>query len=100
AAQKLKDTPAPDGNGSLFDQTLMLWARDMGDAVVHDGSDMRFVLSGGAGGYLRSGGAYVDGGGRAHSKVLINALEALGIQEFSGFGDGNTDREPMTELRA
>lgn len=100
AAQKLKDTPAPDGNGSLFDQTLMLWARDMGDAVIHDGSDMRFVLSGGAGGYLRSGGAYIDGAGQAHSKVLFNALEALGIEEVSGLGDGNTDREPLAAVRA
>jgi Protein of unknown function (DUF1552) len=100
AAQRLKDTPAPDGNGSLFDQTLMLWARDMGDAVVHDGSDMRFVLSGGAGGYLKTGGCYIDGAGQAHSKVLFNALEALGITDTSGFGDDTTDREPIADLRA
>lgn len=100
AAEQLKATPAPDGNGSLFDQTLMVWARDMGDAVVHDGSDMRFVLCGGAGGYLKRGGSYVDGGGRAHSKVLFNVLEAMGVSDTSGFGDDTTDREPIAELRA
>jgi hypothetical protein len=100
AAQQLKDTPAPDGNGSLFDQTLMLWARDMGDAVVHDGTDMRFVLSGGAGGYLKTGGSYVDGGGQPHSRVLFNVLEAMGITETSAFGDETTAREPIAELRA
>lgn len=100
AAKKLKETPAPDGNGSLFDQTLMLWARDMGDAVVHSGSDMRFVLSGGAGGYLRTGGSYIDGGGQAHSKVLFNVLEAMGISDPSGLGDGTTDRDPIAEIRA
>ena len=100
AANKLKQTPAPDGNGSLFDQTLMVWARDMGDAVNHGGSDMRFVLSGGAGGYLRSGGSYIDGGGRAHSKVLFNVLEAMGVSDPSGLGDDNTDREPLSEIRA
>src|SRR5690606_34331884 len=78
AADKLKATPAPDGNGSLFDQTLMVWAREMGDAVLHDGSDMRFVLSGGAGGYLKTGGSYINGGGQPHSRVLINILEAMG----------------------
>lgn len=100
AAEQLKATPAPDGNGSLFDQTLMVWARDMGDAVVHDGSDMRFVLSGGAGGYLKTGGSYIDGGGQAHSKVLFNVLEALGITEVSGLGDDTTDREPLAGLSA
>jgi hypothetical protein len=100
AANKLKETLAPDGNGTLFDQTLMIWARDMGDAVGHNGTDMRFVLSGGAGGYLRTGGSYIHGGGQAHSKVLFNVLEAMGISEPSGLGDDTTDREPLAELRA
>lgn len=100
AADQLKATPAPDGNGSLFDQTLMVWARDMGDAVVHDGTDMRFALSGGAGGYLKTGGSYIDGGGQAHSKVLFNVLEAMGISETSAFGDETTDREPIAAIRA
>jgi hypothetical protein len=100
AANKLKATPAPDGNGSLFDQTLMLWARDMGDAVVHSGTNMRFVLSGGAGGYLRTGGSYIDGGGQAHSKVLFNVLEAMGITDPSGLGTDMTDRDPIAEIRA
>lgn len=100
AANKLKDTPAPDGNGSLFDQTLMIWARDMGDAVSHNGSDMRFVLSGGAGGYLRTGGSYIDGGGKAHSKVLFNVVEAMGISDPSGLGDDSTDRDPLGDIRA
>lgn len=99
-ADQLKNTPAPDGEGSLFDQTLMLWARDMGDAVIHDGSDMRFVLSGKAGGYLRPGPSYIDGGGQAHSKVLFNALEALGITDYSRFGGEGTGKEPLADIRA
>lgn len=100
AAAQLKATPAPDGNGSLFDQTLMLWARDMGDAVVHDGTDMRFVLSGGAGGYLKKGGSYIDGGGQPHAKVLFNVLEAMGINDVAAFGDAKLDQAPLPALRA
>ena len=99
AAEQLKSTPAPDGNGSLFDQTLMLWARDMGDAVAHDGSNMRFTLSGGAGGYLR-GGSYINGAGEAHAKILFNALEALGITDTAGFSDPAGDRSPLASIRA
>ncbi len=100
AATKLKETPAPDGNGTLFDQTLMVWARDMGDAVVHDGTDMRFVLSGGAGGYLKRGGTYINGGGRHHASVLFNVLEAMGIADTTGFGDPQVDQSPLAEIRA
>jgi hypothetical protein len=100
AVNQLKSTPAPDGNGTLFDQTLIVWARGMGDAVLHDGSDMRFVLSGGAGGYLRPGGGYINGGGQAHSKVLFNMLEAMGVSDFSGMGSSTTDKVPLSELRA
>ena len=44
--------------------------------------------------------AVIDGGGRAHSKVLFNCLEAMGITDTSGLGDDSTDREPLAELRA
>jgi hypothetical protein len=101
-ANKLKSTPAPDGNGTLFDQTLMLWARDMGDAVVHNG-DLRFVLSGGAGGYLRTApeGRYLDlGGGEPHQRILISCCDAMGLTDFSGFGDPNISKTPLDQLAA
>jgi hypothetical protein len=101
AADKLKSLPAPDGAGTLFDQTLMVWARDMGDAVAHDGGDMRFVFSGGAGGYLQKsgGGRYIAGGGQPHLRALLNAAEALGITDFTGFGDpAAPSRTPLADI--
>lgn len=101
AANKLKAVPAPDGDGTLFDQTLMMWARDMGDAVVHNG-DMRFVFSGGAGGYLRTSpeGRYIDAGGDAHQRALITCCHAMGITSYDGFGDPNVPRTPLDSLIA
>lgn len=102
-AEALKATPAPDGDGSLFDQTLMVWARDMGDAVLHRGDDMRFVFSGGAGGALRTSpaGRYVDGRGEHHQRALISCLAAMGLTDFSGFGDptvGGDGRLPLGRI--
>jgi Protein of unknown function (DUF1552) len=90
AAQMLKSLPAPDGNGTLYDQTLMLWARDMGDAVLHTDSNMRFVFAGGAGGFVKhsADGRYINGGGARHNKALVSACEALGVSA-TGFGDGS-----------
>jgi hypothetical protein len=61
---------------------------------------MRFVLSGGAGGYLRNGPSYINGGGQPHSRVLINVMEAMGVSDVSGFGDSNTDRQTLAGIRA
>ena len=100
-AEKLKATPSPDGDGSLFDHTLMVWARDMGDAVIHNG-DMRFVFSGGAGGYLRTSpeGRYVHGGDDAHQRALITCCHAMGLTSYDGFGDANAPRAPLEALIA
>ena len=100
AASKLKSLPAPTGSGTLFDQTLMVWARDMGDAVQHNGSNMRFVFSGGAGGYLTTSpnGRYLDGGGEAHQRALVNCAAAMGITEIAGFGDAAQSRIPLDSI--
>jgi uncharacterized protein DUF1552 len=104
AANKLKATPAPTGGGSLFDQTLMIWARDMGDSVVHDGSNLRFVLSGGAGGYLgkAANGRFINGGGQPHQRLLLNVLEAMGVTNFAGFGNeaAGAARTPLPNIGA
>jgi hypothetical protein len=100
---RLKAVQAPDGNGTLYDQTFILWAREMGDAVVHAGGNMPFVVSGGAGGYLRSGSAYLQGNGGFHLRVLMSAAEAMGVRDLSGFGDpgaGGADRTPFDGLKA
>jgi len=98
---KLKSLPAPSGGGTLFDQTLIVWARDMGDAVSHNGN-MRFALTGGSAGYLRksAGGIYVDGGGQAHQRALLNCIEAMGITNFTGFGDEGVGGDGRTPLAA
>ncbi|HEU4729160.1 MAG TPA: DUF1552 domain-containing protein [Kofleriaceae bacterium] len=100
AATKLKSLPAPTGGGTLFDQTLMVWARDMGDAVGHNGNDMRFVFSGGAGGFLVTSpnGRYIDGGGQAHQRALTTCAAAMGITDLSGFGDVTQSRLPLETI--
>lgn len=100
---QLKATRAPDGQGTLFDQTYVLWAREMGDAVVHAGNDMPFVVTGRAGGYLRNGNGYLAGNGAAHLQVLASAAEAMGATDLStigGPGKSAQDRTPFPGLRA
>jgi len=86
----LKAVPDPLGTSgqTLLDNTLVVWARDMGDAQNHNQQSMRFVLASGNGGYLKTapGGRYVNSTER-HERILLNICDAFGISDFTGFGD-------------
>lgn len=99
AITQLKSLPAPDGDGTLYDQTIMLWARDMGDAINHADSNMVYVFSGGAGGYLKhnANGRYFRASG-GHVKALASAIDAMGITNVANFGSG--DKTPLSQLGA
>ena len=96
----LKARPDPeDSSKTLFDTTLMVWARDMGDADQHNQQSMRFVLASGNGGYLKtaSGGRYIKSTER-HERILLNICEAMGITSFAGFGDPGLTGSAKTPL--
>jgi hypothetical protein len=84
----LSDPLDPTGQKTLFDTTLMIWARDMGDAQNHNQQSMRFVLASGNGGYLKTAasGRYIKSTER-HERILLNVCEAMGITSYTGFGD-------------
>ncbi len=100
--KRLAATPDPDGGGTMLDSTLVVWARDMGDAVAHNQDSMRFVFAGSK--YLKTNaqGRYLNFQGRVrHERALLSVCEAVGITDFKGFGDsGLPDKTPLTELRA
>jgi hypothetical protein len=99
AVTQLKALPAPDGSGTLYDQTLVCWVRDMGDAINHGDSNMVYVFAGGAGGYLKhsGNGRYFKGSG-GHIKALTACAEAMGITNFDKFGSG-ADKTPLSQLK-
>ena len=75
----------------------MAWCRDTGDANLHNQKSMRFLLAGGAGGYLKTdpNGRYLLAAGaepaKRHERVLLNICEAMGVTNFTGFGDRTLD---------
>jgi Protein of unknown function (DUF1552) len=105
---QLKLHTDPSGVGTLYDSTLVVWCRDMGDAVNHNQKNMRFVLAGGAGGYLKTApsGRYVLRSGQSaadrHERVLLAVCQAMGITDFTGFGDPalGANKTPLPGLAA
>ena len=105
--EKLKSIPEPDGSGTLFDNTLLIWTRDFGEANAHGSYDMKFVLAQGKGGYLKTAptGRYVKvTGNNRQERVLLNVCESMGVTDFTGFGDigpeFKANKVPLAELRA
>ncbi len=75
----------PEGDGTLLDNTLVLWGMEIGRGNSHSLKDIPFVLAGRAGGRLRTG-RYLRYDGKPHNDLLVSVLHLLGIEQ-STFGD-------------
>jgi hypothetical protein len=78
----------PEANGTLLDNTIVLWGTEFGDPSGHAGVDPSFVLMGGRN-FLRTGQhrKYPSGRmGTPHNHLLAAICHAFG-HPVSGFGD-------------
>ena len=83
--QSLKVTPNPEGDGTLFDDTLVLWAQELGDGRMHVCTDVPFIIAGSAGGTFETG-RFLELGGVNHCHLLTSICHAFGLSNQT-FGD-------------
>ncbi|MBV9745564.1 MAG: DUF1552 domain-containing protein [Acidobacteriia bacterium] len=74
---KLKNTP--DGDGNLLDQTLILWATNMGNSNLHSHKDVPHMFLGGAMGRHKGGRLIKTSGSTAN--LLLTTLHIFGIEK-------------------
>lgn len=91
--KKLKST-AGAGGGTLLDETLVVWAKELGDAPMHRCESVPFVLAGGG---AFAPGRYVDFGGAPHQQLLVSICQAMGLTN-STFGDASKGTGPLDGL--
>jgi hypothetical protein len=72
----------PEGDGSVLDNTLIIWGNEIGIGATHTHDNLPLVLAGGAGGTLRMG-QFLDFKGRSHCDLLLTVLHALGREDKS-----------------
>ncbi len=82
---KLKSSP--DGDGSLLDHTLILWASNMGDSNLHSHQSVVHMLVGGAMGQHKGGRHIKTSGSTAN--LLLSTLHLFGIEK-DHLGDGSS----------
>jgi hypothetical protein len=86
----------PGGGGSMLDNSVVLWAKELADGRRHDGKSVPFILAGKAGGYWKTG-RYLDFGGAPHQKLLVSVCQAMGLTNPT-FGDPSNGTGPLAGL--
>src|SRR5690606_11047855 len=87
----------PEGEGTVFDNTVILWTNEQAKGNNHDRMDMPYVLAGSAGGYFDTGRYVVLNKETPHNKLLVSLLHAMGIDE-DVFGDPKYGSGPLSGL--
>ncbi len=90
---RLEALPDPQGDGTMLDNTLVLWCKEMGDSRAHVCDSVPMVVAGGG---VR-GNQYLDYGSRWHSGLLVSICHAFGLENQT-FGDPDTGTGGLDEL--
>jgi hypothetical protein len=88
----------PEGEGSVLDNTVVLWTSEVAVGNTHSFLSLPLVLVGSAGGALRTG-QHFDAGGRSHNDLLVTLMNAVGATATS-FGDDVYNTGPIDGLLA
>jgi hypothetical protein len=76
-----------EGTGTLLDNCLVVWGRELG-STAHRMDRVPFILAGGAGGALRTG-RNLNFQGQEHSKLLVSVAQIMGLTQVTAVGDRN-----------
>jgi hypothetical protein len=93
---KLAQSPDPLTGGALLDDTVVLWATELGDARLHVCTDVPFILAGPGGGKFKPG-RFLDFGGAHHTRLLVSIAQAFGLP-LEEFGNPNAQQGPLEGL--
>lgn len=98
-AKKLHDTPDADGK-TVLDNTTIVWVSEISEGPNHSFNNMPYVLMGGLGGALKTGEFFDFKNQRAHNDLFITLGQAMGIPNYTTFGDPAFVKGPLDTLLA
>ncbi|MEZ5294673.1 MAG: DUF1552 domain-containing protein [Vicinamibacterales bacterium] len=83
--EKLKNLS--DGDGTVLDNSLVIYGSPMGDSHVHNHKRCPLFFAGHAGGRLKGGVHVATPDGTPMANALLSAMHALGLDDIATFGD-------------
>ena len=75
-AKKLSETKEPDGNGTLLDNTLLLWTNELGKGNSHTLDNIPFIMVGGGCNFRMGRSVKFDK--VAHNRLWLSIAHAMG----------------------
>lgn len=88
-----------EGDKTLLDNCLVLWATEIGESTQHDLTMMPYVFAGSAGGRLRTG-RLVDysNNRRDNNQLMVSIANLMGDEALTSFGDPSGATGPLPSL--
>ncbi|MGC4086708.1 MAG: DUF1552 domain-containing protein [Polyangiaceae bacterium] len=88
-----------EGDRTLLDNTIVLWATEIGESTQHDLTLMPYVLAGSAGGKIRAGRLLdFSSNRRDNNQMLVSIAQAMGAEDLTSFGDASGATGPLPNL--
>ena len=87
----------PEGDGTLFDSTMILVCSEVSHGRTHGTANMPFMLVGNAGGAYQTGRYLSQLGGVSHNDLYVSCMNAMGVPG-STFGDSRFCNGPLSAL--
>ena len=84
-----------EGNGTLLDNTLVVWGHENG-STAHRQDNVPFVLAGRAGGALRTG-RFVNFAAKPHAMLLVSVAQIMGLP-IASVGNIKPNSGPLVGL--
>jgi hypothetical protein len=91
-----KMSAIPEGDGTLLDNTVVLWVSEFSDCNAHAANKLMWLMFGGAGGYFKTG-RVIDCGGRSVNDLHTSMQNAFGIADKT-FGNAAYCAGPLPGL--
>jgi Protein of unknown function (DUF1552) len=85
-----------EGTGTLLDNTLVVWGRELG-STAHRMERVPFIMAGKAGGALRTG-RFLSYDKQEHAKLLVTIAQLMGLSTTNMVGNRQTSAGPLAGL--
>lgn len=93
--QKLKDHK--EGDGTMLDNTVVVWVNELSKGNNHSRNNLPFVLAGNCGGFFKTGEyMQID---KPHNHLLVSICQAMGFMDVNEFGVSDF-KGGLNEIRA
>lgn len=87
----------PEGDGTMLDNTLVVWFNEMGTGGSHSLVNTPWVIAGNVNQHFSTGQVVEAPSGTAHNGLLMSLCHAMGV-EPARVGDDDYGREPLSGL--